>query len=83
MLAQVFTLAFCVYALIGLICAVWLLALGGLARIEPKTATASLGARIVWIPACAALWPVLITTARRLRNSQRRAVGSSVAEVRA
>lgn len=64
-LAQVFTLVFGLYALIGCAAAAWLLALGGLARIEPKAAGASIAARVLWFPACLALWPVLIKQARR------------------
>lgn len=82
-LAQVFTFAFCVYALIGCISALWLLALGGLVRIEPKAASASLGARVLWVPACIALWPVLITKARQLKNPPQRAVRAPVMEKRA
>lgn len=66
-LAQVFTLAFCLYIVVGLIAAAWLLALGGLVRIEPKSASASFAARLIWLPACVALWPFLVRRARRMQ----------------
>lgn len=75
-LAQVFTLALCLYIVVGLIAAAWLLALGGLVPIEPKSASASFAARLIWLPACVALWPYLVRRALRMKSPQSPVAGA-------
>ncbi len=51
--------AFALYALIGLVTAVAFVSVG-LPHVLPHGMTASLGARILFIPGAAALWPYVL-----------------------
>lgn len=52
------------YAMVGLGVAVWL-AIHGFRRFGSAASTASIGARIAWVPGAALLWPVVVVLARR------------------
>ena len=56
--AQALVLVVLAYAGIGLVFAVLFLALG-LARVDPVARGASFGLRLLLLPGCAALWPLL------------------------
>ena len=51
--------ALTIYALIGLVTAVAFVSVG-LAQVLPHAMTASLGARVLFIPGAAALWPYVL-----------------------
>ena len=52
--------AFCLYLLIGLIIAVMFVSVG-LPRVLPHGMTASLGARLLFVPGATALWPYVLS----------------------
>jgi hypothetical protein len=56
---MVVLLGIAVYGLIGLIVAVAFV-LFGLARVLPYSATVTVGARLLFIPGAAALWPYVL-----------------------
>ena len=58
-IAMILLYAFALYLLIGLVTAVAFVSFG-LATVLPHSMTASLGARILFIPGATALWPYVL-----------------------
>jgi hypothetical protein len=56
---MIFVYAFAIYATIGLATAVAFVTVG-LSAVAPHAMTASVGARILFIPGAAALWPYVL-----------------------
>lgn len=52
-----------VYLAVGLVVGVWLVTLGA-SRLDPRLATAPRRVRVILLPGCAALWPVLLRNAK-------------------
>lgn len=48
-----------IYLLLGLLFAVWFVA-HGVGRVDPVASGAGVGFRVLIVPGCAALWPVLL-----------------------
>jgi hypothetical protein len=67
-IAMILLYALVLYALIGLVTAVAFVSFG-LAAVLPHNMTASLGARILFIPGAAALWPYVLVRWRQARSA--------------
>ncbi|MDZ4828906.1 MAG: hypothetical protein SGJ09_01750 [Phycisphaerae bacterium] len=70
-LAQAAALAVATYTLTGLAFALYF-AMSGAARLDPSASGASLGARLIWMPAATALWPVLLRRCLRATDPLKR-----------
>lgn len=57
-------IALSVYALLGLIASLWLLS-RGLVRLDPGLAISPHRVRLILLPGCIGLWPVLLAKATR------------------
>ena len=56
------------YALLGIVTAAWFVTFG-VTQVLPHAATATVGARILWFPGAAALWPVVLTRWLKSRDA--------------
>jgi hypothetical protein len=65
---MIFLYALALYGLIGLATALAFVSIG-LAQVLPHGMTASLGARILFIPAATVLWPFVLVRWRQLRGT--------------
>jgi len=56
---MIFVYAFALYALVGLVVAIAFVAVG-VTRVLAQPTPASTGARLIWLPGAAALWPYVL-----------------------
>lgn len=56
-------IAWLVYLAVGLVIGVWLMTLGA-SRLDPRLSKSPMRVRVLLLPGCAALWPVLLRNAK-------------------